>query len=165
MMRLPTKLPLFAVPAVCLLLLGAAWAIMRGGGESGERERPTLAILCEESLKLPVTEITTAYERRGGVTVEVELVPSSGIAERLADGSRHDLLFLSADNPAADEWIRQGLIAATEEVYPTMESLVLQSYRLNQGESPDPASRFVEFLSGPFALGILERFKVSDTKP
>lgn len=164
-MRLPANVSLFVVPAVCLILLGAAWAILRGGGESEERERPALKLLCEDSLKAPVTGIIAAYERRGGVTVEVEFVPSSGLANRLVSKSRNDLVLLNAGDPIAKELIDRGLVVAPESGVKETPSGSLRWFPLPGGESPDSAAGFTEFLGGSFATGILQRFESASEAP
>lgn len=139
-----------AVPVLCLALLAAAWAFMRGGGEPETPSEPVLRLLCDESLQAPLAGVFAAYERRGGAPVEADFVPLSGMAERLAGGADADLVLLGAAGAAgAPEWIGKE---------PFVEVAAIGALRAGlpgRREPSGPASDFLEFLSGPFAANLL----------
>jgi len=147
----PALVTYLGVPVFCLALLAVAWNFMRGGGKPEAPAEPVLRLLCEESLRLPLAGIVSAYERRGGPQVEMEFMTLSGLKERLADGADPDLVLLGVGDAAADGRIGTGSLV---EVAANGR---LRAFLPNPGEPSESASGFLGFLSGSFATGILGR--------
>ncbi len=152
--RLPASISLFAVPVLCLALIGLAWFFARGGGESADAPVATLRLLADESLQPSLAGLVAAFQRRAGVAAEVSYRSGAELtegfplprSEMFPEEVAHDLLLLPEASPVP------AALAGVPAAEPVGGVRVLS---LPNGTAPDDASLFLDFLEGSFAREIL----------
>src|SRR6516165_5370712 len=96
-----------------IALLWMAACVLPGCGPQGggtERQPETVSVFAAASTKEAIEQVARDFQSENGISVEVSLGPSSGLAKQIEQGAAADI-FLSADQASADYLAAKQLVS------------------------------------------------------
>lgn len=165
-------------PSKHLRFLLPLFALLSAGAQAEPREMPTITLLADNSLSLPVTQLAVQYSRTNNVSVSTVFQPPSAHQKTIEDGEPADLL-ITADATLIERLSRKGLtdvkspkVVATDQLvlatFPDDDTDVLPGNALTAKTMPEFEGRTwvilnpETFIEGKAAMQLLEDVKKGD---